>query len=59
LILDPALIALAGRPTRPFQGWRYLSPEDAPPDLPDFGAILGLDSLPTTLRQALRALCLI
>lgn len=59
LILDPTVVALAGRPTRPFQGWRYLEPDAAPPDLPDFGAILGIDSLPPTLRQELRALCLI
>ena len=59
LILDPALVPLAGRPTRPFQGWRYLDPDDAPADMPDIGAILGIDSLPATLRQELRALCLI
>lgn len=59
LILDPTLVPLVGRPTRPFQGWRYLAPEDAPPDLPDLGAILGIDSLPPMLRQELRALCLI
>jgi hypothetical protein len=59
LILDPELVTLVGRPTRPFQGWRYLDPEGAPPDMPTFGAILGLDGLPATLRQELRALCLL
>jgi hypothetical protein len=59
LILDPELVPLVGRPTRAFQGWRYLEPDDAPPDLPELGAILGLDGLPATLRQELRALCLI
>jgi hypothetical protein len=59
LILDPGLVALVGRPTRPFQGWRYLDPDGAPPDMPAFGAILGLDGLPATLRQELRALCLL
>jgi hypothetical protein len=59
LILDPELVPLVGRPTRPFQGWRYLDPDSAPPDMPAFGAILGLDSLPTTLRHELRALCLL
>src|SRR6201996_2001519 len=58
-ILDPELVTLVGRPTRPFQGWRYLDPEAAPPDMPAFGAIMGLDGLPPTLRQELRALCLI
>ncbi len=33
LIFDPQLVPVAARPTRPFQGWRYLRPEDAPPDL--------------------------
>jgi len=58
-ILDPQLVSLAGRPTRPFQGWRYLDPEAAPPDMPAFSAILGLDRLPASLRQELRALCLL
>ena len=59
LVLDPELVALVGRPTRPFQGWRYLDPEAAPPDMAAFGAIGGLDGLPASLRQELRALCLI
>jgi hypothetical protein len=59
LILDPELVTLVGRPTRPFQGWRYLDPDGAPPDMPAFGVVLGLDGLPATLRQELRALCLL
>jgi hypothetical protein len=59
LILDPELVPLVGRPTRPFQGWRYLDPDGAPPDMPACSAIPGLDSLPTSLRQELRLLCLI
>lgn len=58
-ILDPEIIPLTGRPTRPFQGWRYLDPDGAPHDLPAIGAILGLDTLPATLRHELRALCLL
>ena len=58
-VLDTELIPLVGRPTRPFQGWRYLEPEDAPADLAELGAIGGLDRLPASLRQELRSLCLI
>ena len=32
-ILDTEVVPLIGRPTRPFQGWRYLQPEAAPADL--------------------------
>lgn len=31
--LDPAIVPTQPQPRRPFQGWRYLSPEDAPRDL--------------------------
>jgi hypothetical protein len=31
--LDPELVRTAPQPRRAFQGWRYLRPEDAPPDL--------------------------
>ena len=58
-ILDPQVVPLAGRPMRPFQGWRYLDPDDAPPDMRGIEGIVGLDSLPATLRLALRALCLL
>ncbi len=34
LVLDPELIRTSAAPKRPFQGWRYLAPADAPPDLP-------------------------
>lgn len=33
-VLDPELIRTCTAPKRPFQGWRYLKPEDAPADLP-------------------------
>lgn len=58
-VLDPDLVALAGRPTKPFQGWRYLRADEAPPDMPDIGAIVGIDALPASLRRDLRALCLL
>jgi len=59
LILDPALVALAGRPVKPFQGWRYLAPADAPPDLAALTAAPDESALPPALRRELRALCLL
>lgn len=32
--VDPVLVPTLWRPWRPFQGWRYLSPADVPPDAP-------------------------
>lgn len=58
-LLDPDVVALVGRPTRPFQGWRYLDPDAAPPDLSSSGAVHGLEALPASLRQELQALCLL
>ncbi len=58
LILDPTLVPVAGRPTKPFQGWRYLAPGDAPPDLA-WEPAEDAAALPRELRQELRALCLI
>ncbi|WBU61952.1 DUF1489 family protein [Paracoccus albus] len=33
LLLSPELVRVAAVPRRPFQGWRYLARDDAPPDL--------------------------
>ena len=33
LLLDPELVPVRPVKRRPFQGWRYLKPEDAPPDV--------------------------
>ena len=51
IVLDPDLIRTQSAPKRPFQGWRYLSSEDAPPDLPVGRA--GEESLPEDLNRAL------
>lgn len=60
LVLDPALVAVEARPMKPFQGWRYLKPEEAPPDVAqDRPAALGLERLPPKLRRDLAELCLI
>jgi hypothetical protein len=33
IIMAPDMIRTVPRPKSPFQGWRYLDPKDAPPDL--------------------------
>ncbi|MCI0754411.1 DUF1489 family protein [Teichococcus vastitatis] len=60
LVLDPELVAVAARPVKPFQGWRYLEAMAAPSDLVA-GATdsSGIAALPPALRQELQALCLI
>lgn len=59
LVLDPALIAVEGRPTKAFQGWRYLADADAPADISAQGPACGADGLPDELRRQLQALCLL
>jgi hypothetical protein len=59
LLLDPLLVPLAGRRTKPFQGWRYLAATDAPPDLNAGHAAEGLDALPPAMLRELRALGLL
>lgn len=58
-VLDPEVVPLIGRPTRPFQGWRYLHPDAAPADLDALAFAMGEETLPPTMRRDLRALCLI
>ena len=33
IVFNSELVAVAPRPHRPFQGWRYLAPKDAPKDV--------------------------
>ena len=54
IVLDPALVRTSPQPRRPFQGWRYLKPEDAPADMGAF--VPGEETLPTDMAQELRAL---
>lgn len=53
VLLDPELVRVAPVPRRPFQGWRYLKAEEAPPDL-EAGADAG--AMPTELAVKLREL---
>jgi len=56
LILEPEIIRTEWQPRRPFQGWRYLDPKDAPGDLA--GAESG-EELPLELRRELTELGLL
>lgn len=51
IVLDPELVRVAPVQRQPFQGWRYLKAEDAPPDLT--APKPGEDALPLTLSRAL------
>jgi len=51
IIMSPEIIRTAAAPRRPFQGWRYLKPEDAPRDLSDSSD--GGADMPTALRAKL------
>jgi len=57
LILDPTLVPVRGRVMKPFQGWRYLSANDAPEDFG--GPAQPRGELPEALRRELTALCLL
>ncbi|MFK7871516.1 MAG: DUF1489 family protein [Roseobacter sp.] len=51
IVLEPELIRTQGAVKSPFQGWRYLKPEDAPPDLPKGRE--AEEALPPELNRAL------
>lgn len=51
IVLDPKVTRVAATPKRPFQGWRYLLPDDAPRDLR--GGSTSQDTLPPALESAL------
>ena len=48
--VDREIVRVAPTPRRAFQGWRYLDPKDAPPDL---GTAMD-GELPTELARQLR-----
>jgi hypothetical protein len=57
LWLDGEVVAVAPRPMRAFQGWRYYAAKDAPPDLDE--SQRGLAEMPETLRRELAGLGLL
>lgn len=62
ILVSDDVIPTQPRPMRPFQGWRYFKPEDAPPDLDPTasGAIDdGISALPASLRNQLSELGLL
>ena len=54
IVSQPGLIRVEATPKRAFQGWRYLSTEDAPRDLPD--GRQDEEALPPELSKALAAI---
>jgi hypothetical protein len=57
LVMQPKVIAVAPRPMRPFQGWRYFEAGVAPPDLGRSAASIA--AMPEPLRRELRDLGLL
>lgn len=57
LIMEAKPVTVAPRPLRPFQGWRYLTDKDAPPDLGKAAA--SIEAMPEPMRRELRELGLL
>lgn len=57
LVLEPKIIPTEWQPRRAFQGWRYLSAEDAPLD--ESAGKTGRTALPAELRRELAELGLL
>ncbi len=59
LVLDPKLVTVMPRAMKPFQGWRYLAAEAAPPDVAKTRRAAGEEKLPEAMARALRELGLL
>ncbi len=59
LVLDPELVPVEARPVKAFQGWRYLEPGAAPPDVATMAVAEGAEAMPPAMLRELRSLCLI
>jgi len=59
IVVSDDIIPVQPRTIRPFQGWRYLDPKDAPPDLGQSAGSDGVADLPPQLRRELAELALI
>jgi len=59
LHLDANLVPVQARAHKPFQGWRYLAPADAPPDVDSGIAAIGADQMPEKMRRELEMLGLL
>jgi hypothetical protein len=53
LHLDLSVVRTEAAPRRPFQGWRYLPPDEAPRDLSAGGRRARTESLPPGLAEAM------
>ncbi len=58
ILLDPELVPVRPTPRRAFQGWRYLEPADAPPDMVARSGD-DLKDMPAAMRRELAELCLL
>jgi hypothetical protein len=58
VVMQPKVIAVAPRPMRPFQGWRYFTEDAAPPDLGKATAA-SVAAMPEPMRRELRDLGLL
>lgn len=58
VLLDKTLVAVRPSPRRAFQGWRYLTGDDAPHDLAGNEGS-AITAMPASMRRELIELCLI